>query len=428
MRDDDQRCEAALARVKRLGVTVAVVVTVGAAAGVYSTTRSSTPAPAAPLDQVRAEQLAASYRTDTVALMPNKPTYAEAGQTFTPCGGRSYQIATRYDVAFATADPAGAQNDAFTVLSQSWKRAGYRVVEETGGQARQLLVSNPRDQFSLGLIGRTGRGVRLSIASPCVALATTPLQPLMPGQLTGPRGAYQAYAAGQLSVLNTQVTALRTAIAAHDLPRSRSAWLSAQLTWEHVGAAYGSFGDLAEAVGGLPDALPLGPKDPRFTGLHRLEYDLWHGAGFEEMLPVAARLRTDLAKLRAALPELAINPADLPLRAHEILEDALRDHLSGLSDQGAGAGLAETYADVEATRAVLGELAPLIRERRPGLLEASLAGLDNLSRVLLATRHGAAWPGVTALPPTARGQVEAATGAVLETLAPIPDVLELSGT
>ena len=40
------------------------------------------------------------------------------------------------------------------------------------------------------------------------------------------------------------------------------------------------------------------------------------------------------------------------------MEDALRDHLSGIDDQGAGAAYPMTYADTQVDRAVLGYLAP----------------------------------------------------------------------
>ena len=58
---------------------------------------------------------------------------------------------------------------------------------------------------------------------------------------------------------------------------ARRDWLTAQLDWERVGASYNSFGDLGVAVDGLPDGLRGGVNDKGFTGLHRIEYGLWHG-------------------------------------------------------------------------------------------------------------------------------------------------------
>ena len=66
--------------------------------------------------------------------------------------------------------------------------------------------------------------------------------------------------------------------------------------------------------------------------------------------------------------DLAGDPAQLPLRAHEIIEDALRDHLSAADDEGAGAAYPMTYADTQVDKAVLGYLSGLHRpaRARPG--------------------------------------------------------------
>ena len=52
--------------------------------------------------------------------------------------------------------------------------------------------------------------------------------------------------------------------------------------------------------------------------------------------PSPTALAKDVAAVQKNLTsgDLAGDPANLPLRAHEILEDALRDHLSGIDDEG----------------------------------------------------------------------------------------------
>jgi high-affinity iron transporter len=211
---------------------------------------------------------------------------------------------------------------------------------------------------------------------------------------------------------------------------ARRSWLAAQLDWERVGASYDSFGDAGVAVDGLPDGLPGGAGDKNFTGLHRLEYGLWHGQAAASLLPVVNRLARDVAAVRTNLTsaDIAGDPTNLPLRAHEILEDALRDHLSGIDDQGGGAAYAETYADLQATRAVLEQLSPLISARAPKLLPAARAQLDALQQALLSARVGGQWQSLSATPLAARQRVNAAIGALLETLSSVPDLLEIPPT
>ena len=165
------------------------------------------------------------------------------------------------------------------------------------------------------------------------------------------------------------MTGIQADLRRGDMAAAKEDWLNAQLGWERVGASYDSFGDIGLAVDGLPDGLPDGVNDKNFTGLHRLEYGLWHGQSAATLRPVAATLASNVAAVQHNLTsaDLAGDPTNLPVRAHEILEDALRDHLSGLDDQGGGAAFVQTYADVDITRAVLAYLAPLINARQPGL-------------------------------------------------------------
>ena len=247
--------------------------------------------------------------------------------------------------------------------------------------------------------------------------------PVTEQDLQGPLAQYQAYVAPQLSTMAGQVDTLRAALAAGDLGAAKTDWLQAQLTWERVGAAYDSFGDLTDAIDGEPDGLADGVHDSDFSGLRRIEYGLWHGQDAATLAPIADQLATDLGKLRQQLPTITADPADLPLRAHEILEDALRDKLSGNSDQGAGSSYQETLADLDGTRVVLDELGPLINTRRPQLVAEAKAQVDTLQQALEAT---------TASPETAplaeRQRVDAAIGQVLETLSLVPDLLEIRQT
>ncbi|MBO0806174.1 MAG: FTR1 family protein [Nocardiopsaceae bacterium] len=254
-----------------------------------------------------------------------------------------------------------------------------------------------------------------------------PVKPVTVAELTPPNKRYEAYAARQLAALAREVSRLRVAIAHDNLDSAKRMWLTAQQDWERVGASYDSFGALGEAVDGLPSAYQEGASSPRFTGLHRLEYGLWHGQGAAELEKVTGTLAKNVARVRENLTSagLAGDPANLPIRAHEIAEDALRDHLSGMDDEGAGAAYPMTAADLRATRVVLGYLAPLLNARRPGLVKEADGQMDTLSRALGAARVNGKWRSLRATPLLARQRVTGATGALLQTLSSVPDLLEV---
>ena len=273
----------------------------------------------------------------------------------------------------------------------------------------------------------------VQVAAKTTAGGSTPVavKPVTVADLTPPNKLYQAYAAAQLKDLASEVAAIKTDLGKKDIAKAKTDWLAAQLDWERVGASYDSFGDLGLAVDGLPTGFVMGVNDPGFTGLHRLEYGLWHGQPATELMSVTDVLAKNVATVEKNLTsdDLTGDPTQLPLRVHEIIEDALRDHLSGIDDEGGNAAYAQTWADTQVDRVVLGEESALINERDPGLVATAQRELGTLDSALLATKtSGGQWQSLTAVSLGQRQHVDAAIGALLETLAVVPDLLEVPPT
>ena len=280
------------------------------------------------------------------------------------------------------------------------------------------------------LAATSSQPVTVSATGGNTVSAPVAVKPVTVAELTPPNKRYQAYAAVQLAALAKDVTVIESDLKHGGIARARQDWLTAQLDWERVGASYDSFGDLGLAVDGLPDGLTDGVNDKGFTGLHRLEYGLWHGQSAAELVPVVTQLEKNVATVRKNLTsaDLTGDPTQLSLRAHEIIEDALRDHLSGIDDQGSGAAYAMTYADTQVDRTVLGYLAGLLSQRDPGLVATADSQLSALDQALLATRANGQWQSLTAVSLDQRQHVNASIGALLETLASVPDLLEVPVT
>jgi high-affinity iron transporter len=178
-----------------------------------------------------------------------------------------------------------------------------------------------------------------------------------------PIAAYRRYVRGRLGALGGQVAALRAAIVRHDLDAARTAWTRADATYESIGAAYGAFGDLDAAVNGRPAGLPDGVRSADFTGLHRVELALWERRSTRDALRPAAQLARAVARMRAQVAKLEIDPLEYSLRAHEILEDGIHLQLTGQASPWSGAALVALRAQVRGTAIVLDTLQPLIARR-----------------------------------------------------------------
>ncbi|MFF4487987.1 iron uptake transporter permease EfeU [Streptomyces sp. NPDC001544] len=255
--------------------------------------------------------------------------------------------------------------------------------------------------------------------------AAEAVAPVSENDLAGPLAAYKAYVDQRLATLVTQTRRLDDDIAGGRLGRARTDWLTAHRTYASLGAAYGTFEDYDQKINGLPDGLPDGVRDKGFTGFHRIEYGLWHGQSAGELKAPARQLAGAVAGLRGAFPRQKFQPGDLPLRAHEILENTLQFELTGDADQGSGTGLATADANLAGTRELLTVLESLLTSRAPKLLPTVDADIARLQKLLDAAHEGDRWTPVDRLGAPARQRLNGATGQLLEDLAPVPDLLEI---
>jgi iron uptake system component EfeO len=251
--------------------------------------------------------------------------------------------------------------------------------------------------------------------------------PVTQHDLIPPTLAYQKWIGERMAELASATTALKADIDRGDLAAARRDWLSAHLLYERMGAAYGTFGDADAAINGTAARTAGAVDDPSFTGFHRLEYGLWHGAHASALRAPAATLDRDVRTLLAGWPQQRMDPADMGLRAHEILENTEQFELTGRTDYGSGTNLATARANLDGTREILGLLRPLLVPRDPGLaqLDASLA---RLQQDLDAEDHGGSWTPLSALTQPQRERINADTGDALEQLAPVAAIFDVRRT
>ena len=253
---------------------------------------------------------------------------------------------------------------------------------------------------------------------------TPAILPVTSNDLLGPAREYHVYVAAGLNTLVGQADAVAAAVRGGNLGAARSAWLTAHLTYERLGAAYDAFGPFDDEIDGRPDGLAGGVNSPQWTGFYRLEYGLWHGQAAHELTGVADKLDADVRALRKTWPSTEINLLDLGLRTHEILENALEFQLTGHDDYGSGSTLATTEANIGGTVELLTVLHPLLAVRYAGL-PAVYTWLDRLQSLLNHTKTpNGRWLPASALGESSRQQIDAACGQTLEELAPIAAITE----
>jgi iron uptake system EfeUOB component EfeO/EfeM len=251
------------------------------------------------------------------------------------------------------------------------------------------------------------------------------LVPLPPSAFVRPVDQYRAYAIVQLGAMGRQIAALETALAANDRTASRATWRAAYVDYLHLGAVYGEFGPLDQRIDGSAGGVPGGVSSPQFTGLHRIEHGLWSSASPRSQLVWARGLATNVRALRHVIPTLAITPLDYATRAHEILEDAERDLLSGVDVPWSQEGVLATAAGIQATEEVINTLRPLL-DGRENVIEVVDTGLQHLQIVMsqLRREHGGQYPTLAQLTQRQSEVLNGTLGGTLEALSQVPGALE----
>jgi high-affinity iron transporter len=242
---------------------------------------------------------------------------------------------------------------------------------------------------------------------------------------------YRAYVQTALPGLLTAAGKLDADLKAGNLAQAETDWLPAHLAYERLGAAYGTFDTFDTEINGSASGQPQGTASTGWTGFFRIEYGLWHGQSAAELAPYGDRLVTDIQGLIKAFPGQTTPAADLPLRTHEILENALQFQLTGIQDYGSGSTLDTLYANTQGTQEVLSTISSLIQRGDPGLLVRIDQGLATVQADLKADGAGpctatcATTPtAVGALSTAQRQKINGDLGQLLETLSLVPDLLE----
>ncbi|MER6546116.1 EfeM/EfeO family lipoprotein [Streptomyces sp. NPDC001250] len=327
---------------------------------------------------------------------------------------------TRPEPGVRTFDLHNSSDGAAEVyLEDPGSQAVYGEVEGIGpGTTRELTVRLGKGSYAFKCVpddadAVTGPTVHITSGTRGPGAAPVTQHDLIPPAL-----AYQKWVGGGLDGVVRLTTQLKDAIDGGDLAAARSAWLPAHLEYERLGAAYDAFGDADAAINGSGAGLAGGVHDKDFAGFHRIEYGLWHGESAAGLRAPAAALVKAVTGLRDRWSQTRMDPAQLGLRAHEILENTVQFELTGRTDHGSGSNLATARANLDGTREVLSQLRPLLTTRYADLplLDKEL---DRAQHTFDGFRHGDRWTPLGELSRAQREQADSVLGDLVERLASV---------
>jgi iron uptake system EfeUOB component EfeO/EfeM len=290
-----------------------------------------------------------------------------------------------------------------------------RVVLDPGVYSWRCVSINGEFSFS-----PTQRVTGADVADPSPVYT-----PVTSDDLTAAALVYRASATAGLNTLATYTDTLLHTVEMGNRAAAKADWLTAHLQYERLGAVYDAFGDFNDEINGRADGLAGGVDNPKFTGFLRLEYALWHNQPQATVVKVTTTLDHDVHALIKAFPSQNLAVTDVPLRAHEIIENALEFELTGDTDEGSHTNLATVRANVDGDRSVLSALRKLMLARDPALYRSAEAQLTTLADLLDTYRSSSGtWTPVESLTTAQHRQLDADTDAALASLDQFPAQLE----
>jgi iron uptake system EfeUOB component EfeO/EfeM len=364
------------------------------------------------------------------ALFTTSAAPASAGETVpvsitaSSCGASAGWHLAAGAVTFEVASSAPGYSSVYLVSAAGDVQAELPSLGQGRTEPLSTAITGGRYTFRCVLTDATVR-----VSGPLQVSGTpegTPagFRPMPDLALAGAVRAYSTWVGAKLPGLLTACRRLDSDVARGDLSAARSDWLTAHLDYERLGAAYNAFGDFDSEIDGRAGGLPEGTATPGWTGFFAIEHALWGGQRPARVRPLTRQLVAAVTALIADFPSEEIDPGDLPLRTHEIMENALEFQLTGIADYGSGTTLATAYANTQGTAELLSLLAPLIRADAPDVLSAARQGLSALQADLLAERSGdGRWTPVAGLSTTERERIDSGAGSLLETLSQVPGIL-----
>ena len=155
-----------------------------------------------------------------------------------------------------------------------------------------------------------------------------------------------------------------------------------------------------------------------------MEAPLFTGGSTSGAVGPAQELVADVDQLIAAFPDAQIDPGDMGLRAHEIVEDALRDVLAGAADAGSGTELATIDANLTGASQALAPLHDILASRYPGLAATQRSIASTQALVEGFRSADGSWTRLSALTTAQREHVDAALSETAELLAPVAAICD----
>ena len=245
-------------------------------------------------------------------------------------------------------------------------------------------------------------------------------------KLEKPLAEYKAYVQAEAKELVAKTTEFTAAVKAGDINKAKSLFAATRYHYERIEPIAELFNELDPAIDAREDDFKQGPKDPDFTGFHRIEYALWVENSTAGVNEIADKLLADVKTLQQEIDVLSFPPNKVVGGAAVLIEEVAGSKISGEEDRYSHTDLSDFQANIEGAQKIVDLFRPLIAEKNQALLDKTDANFKTVNDILAKYKTANGFETYDKLTEADRKALQAPINALAEDLAQLRGTLGLN--
>ena len=245
-------------------------------------------------------------------------------------------------------------------------------------------------------------------------------------KLEQPLAEYKAYVQAEAKELVAKTTEFTAAVKAGNIAKAKSLFAATRYHYERIEPIAELFNELDPAIDAREDDFKQGPKDPAFTGFHRLEYALWVENSTAGVNEIADKLLADVKTLQQEIDLLSFPPNKVVGGAAVLVEEVAGSKISGEEDRYSHTDLSDFQANIEGAQKIVDLFRPLIAEKNQALLDKTDANFKTVNNILAKYQTANGFETYDKLTEADRKALQAPINALAEDLAQLRGTLGLN--
>ena len=245
-------------------------------------------------------------------------------------------------------------------------------------------------------------------------------------KLEQPLAEYKAYVQAEAKELVAKTTEFTAAVKAGNIAKAKSLFAATRYHYERIEPIAELFNELDPAIDAREDDFKQGPKDPAFTGFHRLEYALWVENSTAGVNEIADKLLADVKTLQQEIDLLSFPPNKVVGGAAVLVEEVAGSKISGEEDRYSHTDLSDFQANIEGAEKIVDLFRPLIAEKNQALLDKTDANFKTVNEILAKYQTDNGFETYDKLTAADRKALQAPINALAEDLAQLRGTLGLN--